>query len=516
MDDSVLPTVTESSPAAHPKPERPHPWPAMMSFLAAWLFPGTTACRTCTAPLHHAYGVHLLAAVATFLLVIVLVAIGERRDPLTIFANDILREFDRDWQEALLVTMLIVFLVESGFVVLALIVLPWGARDEPLASSWAHALRQTWLHSPHALPTVLAIGLLLIGHDRLKRSFYSSSQAGTFPTYSMPPAPVCPPNPTAQQSANYQKALNDWQQQSIEANQKYMNAWQAYYARMPFLIRYGEIFVAQAGFLAGVWVLWALFRAVGTARPTPPVHRPPLCEFCGYNLVATPSDSRCPECGELVAGSVGPDARPGAPWEHRRERGLFRAWWASELQPVLAPARFGRTVQVCSSSTAHRLFLAGHMPVIFAVTATATVLSCQAVSPRSVWEDEDGLILWGIAPMFGVLSACVCLALAMLTAALVGMIYTLTQGRNLLPATVQIGSYLAGCLTLWACGSAAWSVLTALLVNAGRFRAWRQPYGLDPDLLAFCFWVGPTGLGFFLIYVIPLWKATASTRYANK
>jgi len=331
----------------------------------------------------------------------------------------------------------------------------------------------------------------------------------------MPKAPVCPPNPTTQQSSDYQKALADWQQKSAEASLEYMKAWQAYESSMPVLVRFGEIFIIHLGFLAGIWVLWALFRAVGTARPITPIQRPPTCEFCGYNLIATPAESRCPECGTLVTASLGPNVRPGPAWERRRELGIFRAWWESESLPTVAPARFGRTVRVCSADTAHRLFLVGHLPIIGVVTGVATVLSCLAVSQIPPWQDEDGIILWGVAPMFGITCASVGLALAMLAAALVGTIHTLINKRNLLPASVRIGSYLAGCLTVWACVSAAWCILTFHLINARFFNAWRQPYGLDPELLAFCFWAGPTLLG-FLVYLVLLWKATASTRYANR
>ncbi|HOW73197.1 MAG TPA: hypothetical protein PKY77_21580 [Phycisphaerae bacterium] len=491
------------------------PWPGMMAFLTAWLLPATTARHTRTLPLLHAYGVHLLAGVATFLLIVALVGIDERRDVTTVLANDILREFDRDWQEALLITMLVVFLVEGGFLALALVVLPWGAADEPLRSSWAHALRHTWLHSTHALPAVLIIGLLVIGNDHMGRAYNSRPQTIPVPTFTMPPAAPTPPlNPTTQQSNDYQKAFADWQKQVNDTSRQYTEAWRTYHQSRPFLIRYGEVFVVQIGFFVGVWVLWALFRAVGAARPIAPIQRPPTCEFCGYNLVATPSNSRCPECGELVAASLGPSVRPGPAWERRQDLGTLRAWWETESQPILSPGRFGRTVRVCSLNMAHRLFLVGHLPIVFVAAGAATVLSSLAMSSGSLWEEDDGIILWGVAPMLGITSAAACLALAMLAAAFVGLIHTLHQKRNLLPATAKIGSYLAGYLTLWVCFASAWCVLTCMLIKARVFNVWRRPYGIPEEFLAFSFWAGPTLAG-FLVYVVLLWKATSSTRHAN-
>ena len=58
-----------------------------------------------------------------------------------------------------LVTAGIVVGVEVGFVLLGLLLVPWGARDERLVSSMANGLRRTWLQTSHALPAILLCGL---------------------------------------------------------------------------------------------------------------------------------------------------------------------------------------------------------------------------------------------------------------------------------------------------------------------------------------------------------------------
>jgi hypothetical protein len=63
-----------------------------------------------------------------------------------------------------------------------------------------------------------------------------------------------------------------------------------------------------------------------------------LCGHCAHNLRGVPS-SRCPECGQpfdrsrLLTGAI--------PWEARRARGRFRAYWATVRRVTLWPRRGG-------------------------------------------------------------------------------------------------------------------------------------------------------------------------------
>jgi len=73
-----------------------------------------------------------------------------------------------------------------------------------------------------------------------------------------------------------------------------------------------------------IYGVLALVRAVGVEYRRPgdwPPQRDPQCEFCGYNLKMAPAQGRCPECGRLVAESLGLEVRRPTPWE------LAPQWW---------------------------------------------------------------------------------------------------------------------------------------------------------------------------------------------
>ena len=49
----------------------------------------------------------------------------------------------------IMVAVAIVLSVEIGFVLLAVLLMPWGDARAPLRLLWRHALRTSWLHTGH-------------------------------------------------------------------------------------------------------------------------------------------------------------------------------------------------------------------------------------------------------------------------------------------------------------------------------------------------------------------------------
>ncbi|MFQ5807816.1 MAG: hypothetical protein ACE5I3_15325 [Phycisphaerae bacterium] len=91
--------------------------------------------------------------------------------------------------------------------------------------------------------------------------------------------------------------------------------------------------------VAIAWLLWRIGRAVEHVQLEPFPDLPPCCEGCGYDLSHQSSDTRCPECGLVVADSLSPDRRPGCGWE-QPPRPRMREWFETTQMVMLLPREF--------------------------------------------------------------------------------------------------------------------------------------------------------------------------------
>ena len=189
---------------------------------------------------------------------------------------------------------------EIGCVVVALMVMPWGATDEPLRSSFAHALRRVWLHTTQAVPMFVLGGVPITCMEHLRWLFM----------------------------------------RSIQAQRTARRGWETY----PWWIRNDEVIIGYIAVAVSLWFLWALFRAAGVPRQGSAPARPPTCEYCGYNLTGTPISGRCPECGVPAVMSLGPDVRSGTAYD-RAANGGFTAMQRCWLDAILRPKTIGRQIQ---------------------------------------------------------------------------------------------------------------------------------------------------------------------------
>jgi hypothetical protein len=73
-----------------------------------------------------------------------------------------------------------------------------------------------------------------------------------------------------------------------------------------------------------------------------PVQIMPVCEKCGYVLTGLNSESRCPECGTLIAESS-PELRQPPPWEVPGEA-PFRGFIRTSAAIIFHPTRFFRAL----------------------------------------------------------------------------------------------------------------------------------------------------------------------------
>jgi len=468
------------------------------SILICGFRPATAAKRSLDIPLRLAAAIHVLSVLsATIALIMLAEWVGG--EPLQtcfaaafVFVTD---AFADDPKTTVLIVVGVGLLMEVGFVWLAFWIMPWGAVDEPLRASFSHTLRRIWCQSPHALLIILLIGGLTAQLDRLNGAWTMIHPVN------YPPSPPM--------TANMVLNTPAWTTHFDEVRRIEREA------RMtkPWYLRFQEAIAVDFGFLCGVWFLAAMLRAVGIPRAGPPMPRQPRCDACGYDLTLMPMESRCPECGEPIAASLGPDARPGMPWVGRRGSAVG-AWCRTISMAIHQPTVLGRTLQLQSPGTAHRRFLLLHMPIIFLVGAVSPPTVYFMTEGHSPFPDNANLVLIG-SPVFGTLCMVGTLILSLATASRCGILHNFRDKRNLLSGAVQVVSYLVPFLVLWQIFGAASGILANVLSNAPEFEAICAPTRKSPGMWAFLIWSLPN-----MVWGIVYWHlartAIAATRYANR
>ncbi|HSW45273.1 MAG TPA: hypothetical protein VLM89_06855 [Phycisphaerae bacterium] len=492
-------------------------WPAVFAFVTAWLYPATSARRMRHVTLGSAWLIHLAAGLLTFILFVAMAGLSQSdRNPFGLFA-EILKEFTGPRpQEALLVTGAIVLSIEIAYLILAGLVMPWGAVDEPLWSSWKNGLRFSWLHTTHALPVVLLVGDLSVWHSWAEREYYQATPPPGWTT-TAPSFPTRPSGPAATSQAwrDYQAEVQEHIKKQQEAAVQSQRAWQARTHNKPLFLKFGPALICLIGIGCAFWIVGAVLRAAGVRRPAPAINRPPTCEFCGYNLIGTAAESRCPECGRAVVESLGADVRPGTAWDRRHSIGPLKAWWRCGFDAVFRPQRLGRQLKVSAQVHDHRLFMAAHLPVIFVLGGLGAMF-CALI----LWKSDNVIahfteFLLLLPALIGGMAAMTILAVVGLAAGLVGLVYSLRNGRNLMPATIQMGCYLGGYLTVWTAFGAALAVAAFWAEQANLIEAWARRQRADESFLLFLMWLLPNVLflgGFFVL----VRRGTAGAQHANR
>ncbi|UCG16371.1 MAG: hypothetical protein JSV19_13855 [Phycisphaerales bacterium] len=334
MADLESSTALDTSASPAPSEGR---WPAWTAIFASGIAPRTLARRTTHVGLRSAYAVHvagILLAVAAVIFVIFLERLASALDSANL--SEICLHMVRDIQEVLryfharpivwTIRILLSFMgIEAIYLLVALVVMSWGAGDEPFAVSVRSAVQRVWLHTPHVAIVILTAGSVIILVER-SRVFWPGM--------------------------------------------------------------YGPAMVVLTLCSSGMWLLWALLGVVGAPRPSLPSDLPPMCEWCGYNLTHIPTDGRCSECGRPVIESLGEGVRPGVAWQRREVIPPLRAWWRCTIDGALRAAVLGRTVRVTGTGREHRVFLVTHLVLVFLAAAFGCACSIIATDGASgpEWE----------------------------------------------------------------------------------------------------------------------------------
>jgi hypothetical protein len=269
--------------------------------------------------------------------------------------------------------------------------------------------------------------------------------------------------------------------------------------------------MGYAGFTMFAWFLWALLRGVAARPELPAVNRPPTCDFCGYNLVATPPEGRCPECGEAVQASIGPGVRPGADWHRRGEIGRLKAWRGTFWEGLRRPISLARRVPMVTPGVDHRRFMAACLPLVAAMAAIVIALAFYADTGRKPWNEPE--ILYAVAPAVAYCTAVAAFGLTLVAAWCAALWWRWGDSRNQLGPAMRLASYLAGWLVL---GLAVLGVVTVTCVADRRVvRVLADYLKMFRFVLAAVLMMAVFAAG-VLVYVFQVVRAVGASRFANR
>lgn len=279
-------------------------------------------------------------------------------------------------------------------------------------------------------------------------------------------------------------------------------------------MKYEEILQGHAGCVLFLWFLWGMLRGVGFPRKLEPVERPPTCEFCGYNLTAIPMEGRCPECGEAVEASLGPNVRSGTVFQEHRGVGRWKAWFACSVEAFSRPSKVGRELRLSHPRSHHRsFFILSYMPLIFAI-AISWRISAEGLDEgwRRTLDDPHSLMA---SVFFGYLGVIAAAALTLLAALVVGFTVSRDAGRNAMAGAMQMATYLGGFLVLWSLYAALSGVGLMALERHGFFAPLERFARLTEVGFAFLAWSLPN-IVLLIVYFAILGRGTSAARYASR
>jgi hypothetical protein len=481
---------------------------------ASWLFPGRTARRTLSVSLPACWALHILVGICSALFIAGgFIAVEESPMGVLRTADDALAEWGRNPITVSLVLLGIFVWIELALLALAFVVVAWGGiAGERLRDSYRHAVKQVWLRTPHAALIALLIGTFVLiidtAGDRWKTA-HPQPESSIWPTWpNLPAIPEGDPNyPAAKKK--YDQEMEEYQKKSVEAGR----SWQQWRMTQPWPIRHEEQLAIIVGCLGAAWWLAALLLAVGIRRDLASEQQPGLCLWCGYDLHTMPLDSRCPECGQAVADSLGDHAQPGAAWENIDRAGRVSSWWHTWRLALKDPVTFGRSLRLGGFRDDHRTFLLLHLPAIF-FTGAAGLASGALFNAPPGDIARDWAILFLIMAIFA--GACVLGTVLVVcgSASLVGWILSLQARRNLLPASMQVAAYLTSYLVAWAFFGAALINAVIHLNVTGMMGVAQDLTGIHADFLSFITIFG-SNLMCGLAYLWIVARGTKAARHAN-
>ena len=487
----------------------PAPMSAPLAMLMCCIRPAATTQRTARWSLKRAFACHAVAFLFAVMAITFLNELGtllrHRDGRFTLAAgfadniSDFFRDCARNPEMAFAVIGGTILAVEIGAAVMALLLAPWGAGDEPVRSSIGHAFRRVWLQSCHLALAILLAGSVIVVLESEQTRWHMILQAEFEQTT---PLPHAPPNATKEETAAFQQEIREYHQAARQYSREQPR---------PFWIRNAVSLMMACCLIVCTWYLVFLMRAVAAPRRCAFIERDPLCRMCGYILHGQPLTGQCPECGQPVEASRGEGASIGSAWDRRAELGWFASFIKTSWIGLIRPNVLGRRLMRNPPAYGYRSFFLIHL-VLAAPLAAVGICACFVV--EGGWErtmrDREFVLI--VIPMLTGLSVLTLVALVGTCSLIAGLTLGTPDKRNNLSCAMQAASYGAAFLHIWVIASFGSLALLLRLDRSIRESAQSVHFG-SWELMMACWLL--VELACVVCYLLIVFKGTRGLRYAN-
>ena len=263
-----------------------------------------------------------------------------------------------------------------------------------------------------------------------------------------------------------------------------------------------------------VWTLTVLVIAVRRDYRGPadqPEPHDPWCDECGYILVGVDPAGRCPECGRMIADSLGPQNRPPTAWERRPSLRNVPVILAQAAAVVRRPRKLFFSMPTLTGQAAAQRWLLGSTAVLFMLALPIVPALFVALDAEWNWALAAGSLAMGLSwAVFGLMMV------GVETAGIAG--FSRMRGQKVLLSTSsKVTSYAALLMIPWIIlGGAQLVAYTYLSSLPGHAIQKMFHVGLQGEQVVLAVSLAAAHIGGLLWYELTVYRGVHAIQYANR